>query len=274
VPSGSVFPYRNFPRPYLVRMYPILLMLLLLWSVGRPVLQPPATTDVPTPEALFAEIERRAQAVRHETARVRMTILDARGRSRIREIDSWTSQRGADSRILVRFHAPADVRGTALLTIREKGQDVQKLYLPSVGRIQTVGAAQLSDRFMGSDFLFDDLRPVDYAGFTFQVTDRKPDRWIVKGTPSTVRTFAHAVFTVDPVRHVVLGATYHDGAGKPTRALTVSDLEEVRPGLWRGKTLTMKDLVADRRTELSWLARDVATAIPESMFTERELTRY
>lgn len=251
-------------------MMPILLLLLL----GTTHDAPRATYHQPSPHDLFAEIERRATAIRHETARVRMAIIDARGRSRVREIDSWTSQRGGDSRILVRFQAPADVRGTALLTIQEGRQDVQKLYLPSVGRIQTVGAAQLSDRFMGSDFLFDDLRPVDYAGFTFEVTDRKPERWIVRGTPSTARTFAYAIYTVDPVRHVVLGATYHDASGKATRELTVSDLEELRPGLWRGKTLTMKDLAANRRTELTWLTRDIESAIPESMFTERELTRF
>jgi hypothetical protein len=249
-------------------------VLWLLWTVGLPIHQPPATTPQPSPKDLFSEIERRANAIQQETARVRMAIYDARGRSRQREIDSWTSQRGSDSRTLVRFHAPADVKGTALLTIREKRQDVQKLYLPSVGRIQTVGAAQLSDRFMGSDFLFDDLRPVDYQGFSFEVTDRKPDRWIVQGTPSTPRTFAYAVFTVDPLRHVVLAATYHDATGKATRALTVSDLEELRPGLWRGKTLIMKDLIANRRTELTWLTRDITSPITESMFTERELTRF
>lgn len=248
-------------------MYPILFSIV-LWSLGVTHHQPT------TPQSLFAEIERRATAIRHETARVRMAIIDARGRSRIREIDSWTSQRGSDSRILVRFQAPADVKGTALLTIQKGRQDVQKLYLPSVGRIQTVGAAQLSDRFMGSDFLFDDLRPVDYDGFTFEVLDCKTDRWTVRGTPSTPRTFAYAVYVVDPVRHVVLGATYHDASGKATRELAVTDLEELRPGLWRGRTLTMKDLVANRRTELTWMSRDIGSAIPESMFTERELTRF
>jgi len=251
-----------------------LFVLWLLWSVGLPIHQPPSANHLQSPQDLFAEIERRANAIQQETARVRMAIIDARGRSRLREIDSWTSIRGSDSRTLVRFHAPADVKGTALLTIREKRQDVQKLYLPSVGRIQTVGAAQLSDRFMGSDFLFDDLRPVDYQGFSFEVSDRKPDRWTVRGTPSATRTFAYAIYTVDPVRHVVLGATYHDATGKATRELTVSDLEELRPGLWRGRTLTMKDLAANRRTELTWLSRDITAPIPESMFTERELTRF
>lgn len=234
----------------------------------------PASPDIRSPEALFAELERRATAIRFESGRIRMAIIDSRNRSRIRVIDSWTAQRGADSMILVRFHSPADVRGTALLTIKEGRQDVQKLYLPSIGRVQTVGAAQLSDRFMGSDFLFDDLRPVDYSGFRFETRERKPDRWIVRGTPTTARTFAYADYVVDPVKLVLVEATYYDSADKATRKLSVSDFKEVRPGLWRGDQLVMHDLLSNRRTELTWQNRDIESEIPESMFTERELTRF
>ncbi len=223
---------------------------------------------------LFKDIESKSNAITYESGRVVMTIFDARGRSRVREIDSWSYTKASESKVLVRFQSPADVKGTALLTLQEGGRDSQKLYLPSVGRIQTVGSAQLSDRFMGSDFLFDDLRPVSYADFKFETKEKSATRWLVRGTPSTSRTFSYADYVVDPVRLVLLEATYYNAQGKATRKLTVSEFKEVVSGVWRGNTLVMQDLIANRRTELKWSNRVVDKTIPASMFTERELTRF
>jgi len=223
---------------------------------------------------LFSEIERRSNAIKYESGQVRMSIFDARGRARVREIDSWSYNEGNVSKVLVRFQSPADVRGTALLTLQEGNQDSQKLYLPAIGRIQTIGAAQLSDRFMGSDFLFDDFRPVDFSDFKFQVLSKSSDKWTVRGTPASERTFAYAEYVVDPVRYVMMEAIYYNAAGMATRKLTVTDFHEVMSGIWRGNLLDMRDLLTNRRTELQWKNRVFDKTIPASTFTERELTRF
>ncbi len=225
-------------------------------------------------DRLFSEIERRSNAIKYESGQVKMSIFDARGRSRVRDIDSWSFNEGDVSKVLVRFQSPADVRGTALLTLQDGNQDSQKLYLPAIGRIQTIGAAQLSDRFMGSDFLFDDFRPVDFSDFKFQVLSKSPDKWTVRGTPASERTFSYAEYVVDPVRYVMLEAVYYNAAGKATRKLTVTDIQEVMSGIWRGNLLEMRDLLTNRRTELLWKNRVFDKTIPASTFTERELTRF
>jgi hypothetical protein len=241
-----------------------------IWMACAPL----SFAQTPDATSLFRQIEAKSNAIAYESGRVTMSIFDARNRARIREIDSWSHTNGSDSKVFVRFQAPADVKGTALLTLKVGGNDSQKLYLPSVGRIQTIGAAQLSDRFMGSDFLFDDLRPVSYADFTFVTKESSASRWLVRGTPSSARTFAYADYVVDPVRLVLLEATYYNAQGRATRKLTVEQIKEVRPGIFRGDLLIMRDLVANRRTELRWSNRVVDKTIPASMFTERELTRF
>ncbi len=258
--------------PYLPLMKPHLFFFAItaVWMASSTLL----TVQTPDATSLFRQIEAKSNAIAYESGRVTMSIFDARNRARIREIDSWSHTNGSDSKVLVRFQAPADVKGTALLTLSQNGSDSQKLYLPSVGRIQTIGAAQLSDRFMGSDFLFDDLRPVSYSEFTFVTKESSATRWLVRGTPSTSRTFAYADYVVDPVRLLLLEATYYNAQGKATRKLTVEDIKEVRPGIFRGNLLVMRDLVANRRTELKWTNRVVDKTIPASMFTERELTRF
>ena len=76
------------------------------------------------------------------------------------------------------------------------------------------------------------------------------------------------------MRLLLLEATYYNAQGKATRKLTVEDIKEARPGIFRGNLLIMRDLVANRRTELRWSNRVVDKPIPASMFTERELTRF
>jgi hypothetical protein len=262
----------SIQTPYLSAMKPLLFFVAIatVWTASSPI----STAQTPDATPLFRQIEAKSNAITYESGRVTMSIIDARNRARVREIDSWSHTNGSDSKVLVRFQAPADVKGTALLTLKEGGKDAQKLYLPSVGRIQTIGAAQLSDRFMGSDFLFDDLRPVSYADFRFVTKESSPTRWLVRGTPTTSRTFAYADYVVDPVRLLLLEATYYNAQGKATRKLTVEQIKEVRPGIFRGDLLVMRDLVANRRTELKWSNRVVDKTIPASMFTERELTRF
>ncbi len=262
----------SIQNPYLADMNPSqkIFLFFLLWMAYTPVSKAQSSDAA----ALFRQIEAKSNAIANESGRVTMSIFDARNRARVREIDSWTQTNGSDSKVMVRFQAPADVKGTALLTLSQGGKDVQKLYLPSVGRIQTIGAAQLSDRFMGSDFLFDDLRPVSYADFTFETKEKSATRWLVRGTPTAARTFAYADYVVDPVRLLLLEAPYYNAQGKATRKLTVEQIKEVRPGIFRGDLLIMRDLVANRRTELRWSNRVVDKTIPASMFTERELTRF
>jgi len=87
--------------------------------------------------AIFEEVDDRRNSIQSETAIMEMVITDNRGRTRSRTMQSWIKNDSNDTSSLIVFSAPGNVRGTGFLSVNEGGSTTQRLYLPSVGRIQT-----------------------------------------------------------------------------------------------------------------------------------------
>lgn len=225
--------------------------------------------------AVYEEMDRRLNAVVYETATMAMRIVDNRGRVRERELESWSHNDGPITRTLMRFQAPADVRGTGLLTISEDNTEVQRLFLPALNRIQTISSTQRADRFMGSDFTYEDLGDQNPDDFTFSVLENNTDegQMLVKGVRSDASGYAYAHFLIDTRRYVLLRAVYFNAQDEQVRELLAQDITAVRDGVWRASKLTMRDLRTGRYTELVWQKRTIDEPIDAQIFTERNLQR-
>lgn len=233
----------------------------------------PQQSDDERAREIFEELDARRSAITYETSTMEMKIIDDRGQERRREMKSYTYNEGSVSKSLTVFEAPADVRGTGLLNIEEGDEEVQRLYLPAVGRIQTVSGSQRSDRFMGSDFTFEDLGNQNPDNFEFELMEENDEEIKLLATPQDDSQYAYIHFFIDAERLVLLRADYFDAEDKRIKELTASDYENVRDNIWRPGTMIMRDLAAERRTELRWTDRSFDEPIPERYFTERQLRR-
>lgn len=93
---------------------------------------------------------------------VTMTLLNDRGEKRERKIAALTSLQanGIDSNMLVRFLAPADVKGSAFLEIEHsEADDDQWIYLPALHKSRRLVSSNRKDSFIGSDFAYGDVLP-------------------------------------------------------------------------------------------------------------------
>jgi hypothetical protein len=250
--------------------YPVLCLLLIgLLGLGESVY---AQTD--RAKQVYETFDARRSAITYETATIQMRIVDSRGRVREREMQSWAYQKDDTNKSLVRFLAPADVRGTGFLTVKEGTSEVQRLYLPALNRTQTISAGQRGDRFMGSDFTYEDMGDQDPDDFTFSTIrdDQSAQTILIKAVRKVPAGYAYAHFLLDVRRYVLLEAEYFSAAGEMLRKLTSGDLVEVRAGIWRANVLTMRDVKQNRYTELIWKSRTLDETIPQSTFTERSLS--
>jgi hypothetical protein len=246
----------------------------LLFALFAPAaLAQPAPASPTDADGIFREVDRRQDLVASERATIRMEIEDKKGRVRSRTMDLATKQDGDDQRSILLFSAPADIRGTGLLTIEQDGDDEQLLYLPALGRVQRIAGSARGDRFAGSDFTFEDLGardPDDYdarllettdAAYTLEVRDQA-------GTSA----YDRLVLTVDRERYTIDRAEYYDGADL-AKVLTATDFEEVAPGAYRAGSLTMRDVREERETRLVFEDREVGAAVRDALFSERTLKR-
>ena len=93
---------------------------------------------------------------------ITMTLVNDRGEKRERKIEAVTSLQanGIDSNMLVRFLAPADVKGTSFLEIEHsEADDDQWIYLPAMHKSRRLVSSNRKDSFIGSDFAYGDVLP-------------------------------------------------------------------------------------------------------------------
>jgi Outer membrane lipoprotein-sorting protein len=79
--------------------------------------------------------------------------ISKNGQTLTRTLKTWSS----GDKSLVKFLAPADVKGSGILTIKKNGTTETQLYLPALGRTRRLatGGGDSSDcdgAFFGSDF--------------------------------------------------------------------------------------------------------------------------
>jgi len=222
----------------------------------------------------FDQIKAQRDKIPYESARLTMSMVSGNGKTRERVLRIWNHSTPTRTRLMLVFDAPADVRGTALLGITRDGSSQQKLFLPATGKIQTISNAQKADRFLGTDFTYEDLGEYNSEDFTYQTLSEQGDRWVVRATPKTKNKngYAWVEHMVDTKRLLLLSSQFYDTKGKAIRQLTVDQVAEVKSGVWKASVMTMKDLVRGSRTTLTWKQRTYDT-IPDSYFTERFMQR-
>ena len=81
-------------------------------------------------------------------AKALMVLINKKGDKRTREFETLRIKEGERERQLIRFLAPADIRGTGFLTIEKKGWETdQFLYLPALRRTRRIVSSQKSHSF-------------------------------------------------------------------------------------------------------------------------------
>jgi len=223
---------------------------------------------------ILERIREQRDRLPYEKSQLTMVMQNANGRTRERSLHLWSYSTDARSRLMIQFDTPAYVRGTALLSLSDNSGTSQKLYLPATRRVQTISSNNRGDKFLGSDFTFEDLGDINHDDFTYETESEQGNRLVVRATPKqgTSFSYAYAMHTVDTSRLLLLTSTFYDKAQKPIRELTTGDFTEAKPGIWRSNTMTMKDVQRGSQTTIKWNGRSYDT-ISDSYFTERFLQR-
>jgi hypothetical protein len=159
------------------------------------------------------------------------------------------------SKTVIRFMAPAEVKGVALLIANhpDRASD-QWMWTPAIERDRRIALQDRSTRFFGTDFSFEDLeeRDVNLYDYSLLGNDTIDGMlcWTIQATPkpgkgsqytksiSWIRQDNHAYVRVDLyVKETVV------------RRLTYANLRNTQ-GIWTAHDLTMADLRRGSRTQL------------------------
>jgi hypothetical protein len=257
----------------------VLLLVLAAWLCALSGYAAAAPAELTADE--IAKRTLRADAFGWEGAKtlLRMVLTDKQGKAKERRMEVVARRKAGRLQSMVRFLTPQDLAGTAFLMLEQTdGQAEQYVYLSGLKRTRRVVGREREGSFMGSDFTYADMQPIDAAHVT---NHRLPDD-MVSDTPTyVIETRIHhdagvpygkTVSWVRKSDFVAVRTRFLDREGKLVKTLyarRVRDLEGkpvvVEARMQSEKTGHSTDLIIESMTRQD--------ALPDTLFTPNALER-
>jgi outer membrane lipoprotein-sorting protein len=207
-----------------------------------------------------------------------LQVFDAKGKVSDKR---WSFVRlGAhgQSKSVLRFSAPAEVKGVALLVVNhpDRASD-QWMWTPAIERDRRIALQDRSTRFFGTDFSFEDLEERDVNQFDYTlVGDDAVDGaacWKVESRPRESKSSQYSRSLVWVRKDTYAFARLENYAkDQVVRRLTYSDFRNVQ-GIWTARQLEMADLRRNSRTRLTLDKLEYDVPLKEQDFTLQAIRR-
>lgn len=207
-----------------------------------------------------------------------LEVIDGRGRSSLKR---WQYQRigsHGNSKVVIRFTAPSEVKGVALLVHNhpERSSD-QWMWRPAIARDQRIALQDRSTRFFGTDFSFEDLEERDVDQFEYRLlgeeaVDGAPC-WKIDSRPRKTKISQYTASTLWVRKSNYTFARIENfQRDQLVRRLNYLEVENVQ-GIWTARRLEMTDLKRNSRTILKLEKLAYNVAMKEEEFTLQALRR-
>ena len=185
-----------------------------------------------------------------------LQVFDAKGKISDKR---WTLERlgsHGDSRMVLRFTAPAEVKGVALLVVNhpDRASD-QWMWTPAIERDRRIALQDRSTRFFGTDFSFEDLEERDVNQYEYRLLgDETIDGvacWKIQSTPRESKSsqYTRSIVWIRKDNYAFARIENYVDA-QPVRRLHYGDIQNVQ-GIWTARQLDMSDLRRGSRTRLT-----------------------
>lgn len=252
------------------RIVPVALMVLAVGGAAR-------LRAADNARDIVAEAQKRtdAKSQRYEGM---LQVFDSKGAISDKR---WTFERlGAhgQSKAVLRFTAPAEVKGVALLIVNhpDRASD-QWMWTPAIERDRRIALQDRSTRFFGTDFSFEDLEERDVDQYDYALLgDEAVDgaaAWKIQSTPKQSKTSQYSKSVVwirkDNYAAARVESYVRDQA---VRRLNYSDIRNVQ-GIWTARQLEMFDLRRGSRTRLTLDKLEYNVPLKEDDFTLQAIRR-
>ena len=216
-----------------------------------------------------------------------MVLTNDKGQQRERRNTSLVALQpnGVDSKFVVKFSTPADIRGTSFLQVEHsEGDDDLWIYLPALKKSRRLVASNKKDSFVGSDFSYGDisLPKVSKYKHALQRTESIDgvECYVIESLPGdeAVKTnsgYSKKLTWVRTDNFVETKVEYYDLAGRLMKTQRVQKPQPVdaKNGRFFPMYREMTNHQTGHRTTLTVLKLDTNVPTPDDLFTTRYIER-
>lgn len=253
---------------------------LALGALGFALLGAPALAEGPTADEIEACVRANLPS-RSSIQTVAFRVNGRAGQTTSSHVKiHWQQSEEQLSKVLLRFDAPPDMRGSALLLIEKPKRNDMFMYLPELRRVRRVTGPALSGGMFGTDFTYSQFERLQGVARDLSV-ERLPDEQLDGKTmhvlghePADDPEFEYVKSYVEPERCVPMKTEFFE-SGKRLRKVLTSDPEQVKAvgKNWIPHRMVMADVVQGTSTEFEVEAIDVEAKIHRKTFTEAYLAQ-
>lgn len=241
----------------------ILWMLLSVWLLSTTTLAQSYKSGLEVMQAV-------QQRPRPQSSMATITLQISKGNQTLsRTLRSWNQ--GENS--LIKFLAPADVRGSGMLSTQQNGVSEVRVFLPTLNVVQRLTGSNQGNpceaAFFGSDFSYCDLAGPPIQGYSFALLSSSAGRYTVEAKATQAGPYDRLVFEIEAATLSITKTEYYQGSTL-LKTLRVSEFMQVG-GYRLPKTMVMQNHAQNSQSTFSQTEVQVDVRIADSVFTERFL---
>jgi hypothetical protein len=237
----------------------------------------PAALAADDARTIMTEVQKRSR-VESQRYQGLLRVVDAKGKTSEK---GWTYERlgsHGNSKVVIRFTAPADVKGVALLVLNypDRASD-QWMWTPAINRERRVAAQDRRARFFGTDFSFEDLEErdidqYDYAMRGEDTIDKEPC-WKIAATPKPGKRSQYSASTYWVRKSTYTVAQIENfESDRLIRRVSYRGMEQVQ-NVWTAKSIEVEDVTRNSRTVLALDSIAYNVPLAGDLFTVQALRR-
>lgn len=211
-------------------------------------------------------------------AKLSMTITDAQGRERQRELTILrrnNDDESGDQKFYVYFERPSDVKGTTFLVWkRVDGDDERWLYLPALDLVKRIAASDERTSFVGAHYFYEDVSGRPETMDSHELLEETDDYYVIKSTPKDKASAEFSSYTswVHKATFLAVKIEYVDEQGEAYRTYEALDVQQID-----GYYTVVKGRMTDTRiggyTTITNKGIEYDVGLEDSLFEERSLRK-
>jgi hypothetical protein len=209
-----------------------------------------------------------------------MVLINKNGNKRKRLFTNKRLMEGDLERQITRFTSPADIDGTGFLTIEKpRWKTEQFLYLPALRRSRRIVSSQKSQRFVNSDFTYEDMERQAVDNYAYKIVGSKPvgnlDCYVLETRPhkgiDTQYSLTYSL--ISKQSRIPLFVKYYDKKGNHFKTYKVLKLEQIQ-GVWTELNTSMENLEKGHKTYIKLEKIIYNTDIDQDQISKKSLENY
>lgn len=215
-----------------------------------------------------------------EYANIEMTIVDSNGQSKTRELDLKKRSPESDKQeVLLRIKRPADLKGVGLLSVLDNEFEQQWLYLPSQKKSRRIASTNKKEKFLDSEFSYEDFSASTYKSFTNKVIletilNGKRVKVVESITGYSASPYKKIITWIDATDYIPVKTEYYDPEGQLLKVMEFSDYKKFGGGAWRAQTVKVQNVQNNRKTLLKLSELKINTGIDQKEFSKQALESF